>query len=110
MVLASLIFDGAQALLGAIPMLGYPLGLMVVIIAWLTFFVWLQAKGMSMNISLKGKVTTMVRNPMVINAAAALVGALDIFGTIPDRTLGIITIIIFEYTGAPWAAPKRAGT
>src|SRR3989338_1424755 len=60
MVGVSLLFDGAQALFGLL-VIGIVLNSVISVIAWLTFFLWFHAKGMSYGIGLK-KGASVVKN------------------------------------------------
>lgn len=91
MVGVSLLFDGAQALLGLL-YIGIILNSAISVIAWLTFFLWFHAKGMSYGAGLKGGFS-MAKNPMVINAAAFLIGLIPLLNVLPERTVAIVAII-----------------
>jgi hypothetical protein len=95
MVLTSLIFDGIQTGVQLIPAAGIVLSVAVSIVAWLTFFIWFHAKGMTYGASLKRGLSP-AKNPMVINIAAGLIGFTPL-AILPERTFGIILIIAFEY-------------
>lgn len=94
MVAASLIFDGASAL-AALSAIGAPLLPVIAAVSWLTFFLWFHMKGMSYGASLRRGLSP-AKNPMVINAAAALVGSIGI----PPRTAAIVTILVIERGGS----------
>ena len=94
MVGVSLLFDGAQALFGLL-VIGIVLNSAISVLAWLTFFLWFHAKGMSYGIGLKNG-ASVVKNPMVINAAAFLIGLIPILNILPERTVAIIAIIALE--------------
>lgn len=94
MIGVSLLFDGAQALLGLL-VIGIVLNSAISVVAWLTFFLWFHAKGMSYGVGLKGGLST-AKNPMVINAAAFLIGLIPILNILPERTVAIVAIIALE--------------
>lgn len=94
MIGVSLLFDGAQALLGLL-VIGIILNSAISVVAWLTFFLWFHAKGMSYGIGMKGGLST-AKNPMVINAAAFLIGLIPILNMLPERTVAIVAIIALE--------------
>lgn len=94
MIGVSILFDGAQALLGLF-VIGIVLNSAISVVAWLTFFLWFHAKGMSYGVGMKGGLST-AKNPMVINAAAFLIGLIPIINILPERTVAIIAIIALE--------------
>lgn len=98
MVIASLIFDGIQTVVLLIPAAGIVLSVAVSIVAWLTFFIWFHAKGMTYGASLKRGLSP-AKNPMVINIATGLIGFTPL-AILPERTLGIVLIIVFEYANS----------
>lgn len=93
----ALVFDGMEFLLNFVF-----LAFLVAFFAWLTFFVWFNAKGMGfstklMNAIKKGDIMSIGKNPAVINAGAALIGMLPVIGALPQYTFGILVIILIEY-------------
>jgi hypothetical protein len=50
---------------------------------------------MSYGVGLKGGLTS-AKNPVVINAAALLVGVIPVLNILPERTIAIIAIIVIE--------------
>ncbi|OHA09166.1 MAG: hypothetical protein A3B37_01330 [Candidatus Sungbacteria bacterium RIFCSPLOWO2_01_FULL_59_16] len=107
MVFVSLFFDGGQFILGLIPVIGIVFTFVLSIFAWLTFFVWFHAKGMSYGASLKGGLSSAGKNPMVINTAMLLIGMIPFVNMLPERTAGIVLVIIFEY--ADYMTKKSGG-
>src|SRR5688572_20772735 len=53
----ALFFDTLQALLSAIPIIGWVLSSLVSVFAWLTFYVWSSAKGWGVSDSVKQLIT-----------------------------------------------------
>ena len=95
MIIIALAFDGLQFLLLAIAV-GAVLNSIVSVIAWLIFFIWLHAKGMSFT-SFKGGARSLAKNPQVINMATVGIGFIPIINALPERTAGTLAIIIIEY-------------
>lgn len=97
MLATALVFDGMDLLLGLIF-----LGFLVTFLAWLTFYVWFHVKGMGFSKKLweaikKGDMMSMGKSPTVINAVAALIGAIPVINALPQYTFGILLVILLEY-------------
>lgn len=104
MTIVSLIFDTSQALLTMIG-IGFLLNPFISFFAWLTFFVWLGAKGMTFGSALKS-VKSALQNPALLNIGTLLVGMIPGVNALPERTVGTIAIIVAEYLSAT-VVPER---
>lgn len=107
MIGVALFFDGVQAVLAFFG-IGLILNSIVSIVAWLVFFLWLHAKGLSYGAGLKGGLTA-AKSPAAINAATLLVGVIPFLNILPERTVGIVAIIVVAYAERT-AGGMSAGT
>lgn len=106
MTAVAFLFDGAQLLLGLI-IVGFVINPVISVIAWLTFFLWYHALGMNSSLSLRGGMRSIVKNPVMMNAAALLVELVGFNILLLERTAATIITIIAEYSETKLA--KRLG-
>lgn len=106
MTAVAFLFDGAQLFLAFI-MIGIVVNPVISVIAWLTFFLWYHAKGMNSSISLRGGMSSIAKNPAMMNVLALLVELVGFNILALERTAATIVTIVAEY--ARTAAAKRAG-
>lgn len=95
MIGVAFLFDAAEVFFDFI-LIGFVINPVLSVIAWLTFFVWFHSKGMSSGLSLKGGFTSIMKNPMFMNAATLAVELLDQNLLVLEKTVGIAIVVFTE--------------
>ncbi|OGZ95033.1 MAG: hypothetical protein A3I44_00845 [Candidatus Sungbacteria bacterium RIFCSPLOWO2_02_FULL_51_17] len=110
LLLAALAIDAAQFLL-ALVVVGVVFNGIIDIAAWLAFYLFFKAKGLSFGLSfknmLKGGAGGIMKNPLAISTFAAMIEFIPFIGSLPAWTLAIVLSLGVEY--AQWLASKALG-